>query len=68
MTKALDPEIKALRAIERAIGPLDDQEVKRGLEWVIARRLRLPGYWLHGFPRRRAHNTGQSQDTKGDDG
>lgn len=51
MTKRLDPEIKALRAIERAIAPLDDRTVRRGLEWVIAKRLNLPAYHLGGFSR-----------------
>jgi len=52
MTKRLDPEIKALRAIERALEPLDDKEVKRDLEWVLARRLGLPWINLPRFPPR----------------
>lgn len=38
MTKPLDPDIKALRAIDRALSALpDDQAVKRVLDWTVAR-------------------------------
>jgi hypothetical protein len=56
VTKRLDPDIKAMRAIERAIEPLDDKAIKRDLEWVIARRLGLPGFYLPRFPRRAVQN------------
>lgn len=53
MSKKLDPEIKALRAVERALAPLDDRAMKRGLEWVVARRLGIEAYRLPRFPKRR---------------
>jgi hypothetical protein len=37
MTKPLDPDIKALRAIVRALEPLDEQARMRILEWSVAR-------------------------------
>lgn len=37
MTKRLDPEIKALRAIQRALDPLSPEQRKRSLEWVTAK-------------------------------
>ncbi|HXI68295.1 MAG TPA: hypothetical protein VNH41_10170 [Steroidobacteraceae bacterium] len=38
MTKPLDPDIKALRAINRALAELpDDSSVQRVLEWTVAR-------------------------------
>ena len=36
MTKRLAPEIKALRAINRALSSLDATQVRRCLEWRIA--------------------------------
>lgn len=38
MTKPLSPDIKAMRAINRALAELpDDAHVQRVLEWTIAR-------------------------------
>lgn len=38
MTKRLDPDIKALRAINRALSELpDDAAVQRVMEWTVAR-------------------------------
>ena len=45
MTKPLNPEIKALRAINRALSDLSDEEVHRVLEWTLARYLRRT--WTH---------------------
>jgi hypothetical protein len=40
MTKPLDPDIKALRAIDRAMRELpDDDSRRRVLEWTVARGL-----------------------------
>ena len=40
MTKRLDPDIKALRAIVRALDELpDDRARKRVMEWTVARAL-----------------------------
>ncbi len=46
MTKPLDPELKALRAINRALNTLDLDQQRRALEWVLAFRLNYPGYRL----------------------
>ena len=55
MTKPLDPDIKALRAINRALSELpDDEAVQRVLEWTVARaasreRITLPRLrWIFG--------------------
>lgn len=55
MTKPLDPDIKAMRAISRALGALpDDAAVQRVLEWTVARAagrkwLTLPRLrWIFG--------------------
>lgn len=40
--KRLDPEIKALRAVDRALGPLEDDEATRVLQWACARQLGVP--------------------------
>ena len=37
MTKPLDPEIKALRAMLRAIKPLDPRARKRAVDWLYTR-------------------------------
>jgi hypothetical protein len=38
MTQPLDPDIKALRAINRALAELpDDSAVQRVIEWTVAR-------------------------------
>jgi len=38
MTKPLDPDIKAMRAINRALADLpDDHHVQRVMEWTVAR-------------------------------
>lgn len=38
MTKPLDPDIKAMRAINRALAELpDDSAVQRVMEWTVAR-------------------------------
>jgi hypothetical protein len=38
MTKRLDPDIKAMRAINRALAQLpDDASVQRVVEWTVAR-------------------------------
>lgn len=40
MSERLDPEVKALRAVDRALGALDEAERRRVLE--CARRINLP--------------------------
>lgn len=45
MTKRLDPEIKALRAITRALAPLNQAQTQRSLEWVVAQRTGRT--WFH---------------------
>lgn len=45
-SRAMDPEIKALRAIERAMEPLDQAATVRILEFACARALNLPGFDL----------------------
>jgi hypothetical protein len=37
MTKKLDPEIKALRAVERALRPLDLRAKDRAVTWLRSR-------------------------------
>lgn len=37
MTKKLDPEIKALRALDRALRPLDPAAKKRAVNWLRER-------------------------------
>jgi hypothetical protein len=38
MTKRLDPDIKAIRAINRALAQLpDDDSAQRVIEWTVAR-------------------------------
>ena len=49
MTQRLDPDIKAIRAIERAVAPLDDHAFKRDLEWVLAHRYGFPAFYLPAF-------------------
>ncbi len=44
MTKPLHPEIKAIRAVVRAIEPLDVPARTRLLEFVCSRELNLPGF------------------------
>lgn len=39
MTKPLDPEIKALRGVVRALEPLEQERRARVLEWTVARYL-----------------------------
>lgn len=58
--KRLDPEIKALRAINRALSELpDDSHRKRVMEWTVARGLgkswiTLPRFrWIAGDDRGR---------------
>lgn len=55
MTKRLDPDIKALRAINRALAALpDDASTQRVIEWTVARAaskswLSLPRlHWIFG--------------------
>lgn len=55
MTKPLDPDIKAMRAIDRALAQLpDEKHVQRVLEWTVARAagkswLSLPRLkWIFG--------------------
>jgi hypothetical protein len=36
MTAPLDPEIKAMRAVGRAIQPLDDEQMRRVVLWLTA--------------------------------
>lgn len=57
MTKPLDPEIKALRAINRALAELpDDAATQRVIEWTVARAagkgwITLPRLrWVVGQP------------------
>lgn len=51
MTKRLDPEIKALRAINRALKPLTPQQVQRSLEWQLAQLYGKTWFYLPGLPR-----------------
>ena len=37
--KRLDPEIKAMRALERAVAPLDDAARRRTVLWFAAREM-----------------------------
>ena len=64
MTKRLDPEIKALRAINRALAPLSQAQTQRSLEWLIAQRTGRTWYSLPrltaGGPT--ARNTGTERD------
>jgi hypothetical protein len=55
VTKPLDPDIKALRAIDRALSALpDDAAVQRVMEWTVARAaskkwITLPRlHWIFG--------------------
>lgn len=55
MTKPLEPEIKAMRAINRALSELpEESQVQRVLEWTVARAasktwIRLPRLkWIFG--------------------
>lgn len=58
MTKPLDPDIKAMRAINRALAELPEDRVQRVVEWTVARAagrswITLPRLrWIFG-----AHNT-----------
>ncbi len=45
-SRALDPELKALRAIDRALVGLDKSASVRVLEFACARALGLPGFDL----------------------
>lgn len=44
MSRPLDPEIKAIRAVDRALKPLDLPAQIRLLEFMCARALNLPGF------------------------
>jgi hypothetical protein len=46
MTKPLDPELKAMRAIDRALADLPMPAQIRILEFMCARTLNLPGFDL----------------------
>lgn len=37
MTKRIDPEIKALRALDRAVATIPPGAEQRSLEWLVAR-------------------------------
>ena len=50
MTKPLDPEMKAMRAVERALRPLDERAERRVLEFFAAHHTRRP--WVR-LPARR---------------
>ncbi len=39
MTRPLDPDIKAMRAINRALSDLSDERCHRVMEWTVARAL-----------------------------
>jgi hypothetical protein len=50
MTRPLDPDIKALRAIDRALLALpDDSSRRRVMEWVVARGLGKSWFSLSRF-------------------
>ncbi len=50
MTQRLHPDIKALRAIDRALTELpDDAARRRVMEWVVAHGLRKTGITLDRF-------------------
>lgn len=46
MTKKLDPEIKALRAMNRAYESVPEEARQRCLEWLVAARCNLRGVRL----------------------
>jgi hypothetical protein len=52
MTKPLDPEIKAMKAVVRAMAPLDTAAEKRSLEWYVAHRAGEPWVRLPQFVER----------------
>jgi hypothetical protein len=49
MSKRLDPEIKAMRAVVRAMSPLDSAAEKRTLEWYVAHRANRTWVTLPNF-------------------
>lgn len=50
MTKPLEPEIKAMRAINRALSALsDDEQRRRVMEWAVARGLGKDWFSLSQF-------------------
>lgn len=49
MTKPLDPEIRAMGAILRAVQPLDHEQAKRSLEWIIAKLSGQSSVFLPAF-------------------
>lgn len=50
MTKPLDPEIKSIRAINRALFRLPSSTQKRVLEWAVNWGMETYGYRLPAFP------------------
>jgi len=46
MTKPLDPELKAIRALNRAMDAVPKDAHQRVLEWLVASRCNLPGIQL----------------------
>ena len=52
MTKPLDPEIKVMRAVHRALSSVGLPEQRRILEWVVANRLNRGAFPIPAFPER----------------
>lgn len=63
MTKPLDPDLKAIRAINRALNDLDLDAQRRVLNWVIAYRLQRPGYALPALSERVSHSLPVREDS-----
>lgn len=61
MTKRLDPEIKALRAINRALEPLEPAQVQRSLEWKLAQLYGRTWFYLPGLPRITSNQEGRPE-------
>jgi hypothetical protein len=58
MPKALDPEIKALRRLDRALKAVPETARQRVLEWAVARECRMPGITLpRVHPRERSRES-----------
>ena len=60
MTKPLDPEIKVMRAVHRALESVEPATQHRILEWDVARRAGLPAIRLPLF--NEGHSTPEPDD------
>jgi hypothetical protein len=52
VTKPLDPEIKAMGAMLRALQPLDAEQQKRSCEWIVAKLSGNSSVFLPAFIKR----------------